>query len=60
MLCVTVMKILCSIIAMAFTLQTSIASAAMDYREEIPFVPTPITVVDRMLELAGVNKADLE
>ena len=31
---------------------------ASDYREEIPFVPTPIEVVDRMLELADVNKDD--
>jgi cyclopropane fatty-acyl-phospholipid synthase-like methyltransferase len=36
----------------------AIASAA-DYREEIPFVPTPIEVVDRMLELAEVKKNDV-
>jgi cyclopropane fatty-acyl-phospholipid synthase-like methyltransferase len=28
-------------------------------REEIPFVPTPIEVVDRMLELAEVKKSDV-
>jgi cyclopropane fatty-acyl-phospholipid synthase-like methyltransferase len=28
-------------------------------REEIPFVPTPIEVIDRMLELAEVKKADV-
>jgi ubiquinone/menaquinone biosynthesis C-methylase UbiE len=30
-----------------------------DYPEEIPFVPTPIEVVDRMLELAEVKKGDV-
>lgn len=29
------------------------------YPEEIPFVPTPIEVVDRMLELAEVKKGDV-
>jgi cyclopropane fatty-acyl-phospholipid synthase-like methyltransferase len=36
----------------------AIASTA-DYPEEIPFVPTPIEVVDRMLELAEVTKSDV-
>jgi cyclopropane fatty-acyl-phospholipid synthase-like methyltransferase len=40
-------------------LSTSFASAMVDYREEIPFVPTPIEVVDRMLELAEVKKTDV-
>jgi cyclopropane fatty-acyl-phospholipid synthase-like methyltransferase len=35
------------------------AVAATDYPEEIPFVPTPIEVVDRMLELVEVNKNDV-
>ncbi|HXV80774.1 MAG TPA: class I SAM-dependent methyltransferase [Candidatus Binatia bacterium] len=43
---------------MAWTLQVGHAHA-VDYREEIPFVPTPIEVVDRMLELAEVKKADV-
>ena len=30
-----------------------------DFREEIPFIPTPIGVVDRMLELAEVRKGDV-
>ncbi|HYA29389.1 MAG TPA: methyltransferase domain-containing protein [Acidobacteriota bacterium] len=30
-----------------------------DYPEEIPFVPTPIAVVDRMLDLAEVKKGDV-
>jgi cyclopropane fatty-acyl-phospholipid synthase-like methyltransferase len=34
-------------------------SFASDYPEEIPFVPTPIEVVDKMLELAEVKKGDV-
>src|SRR4029079_3310582 len=30
-----------------------------EYREEIPFVPTPLEVIDRMLELAQVKKGDV-
>jgi cyclopropane fatty-acyl-phospholipid synthase-like methyltransferase len=33
--------------------------AQLGPREEIPFVPTPIEVVDRMLELADVKKGDV-
>jgi cyclopropane fatty-acyl-phospholipid synthase-like methyltransferase len=33
--------------------------ALADYPEEIPFVPTPIEVVDKMLELAEVKKGDV-
>jgi len=41
-------------------LPIAVASAlAADFREEIPFVPTPIEVVDRMLELAEVKKGDV-
>ena len=32
---------------------------AAQVREEIPFVPTPIAVVDKMLELAKVKKGDV-
>jgi cyclopropane fatty-acyl-phospholipid synthase-like methyltransferase len=32
---------------------------AADFPEEIPFVPTPIEVVDKMLELAEVKKGDV-
>ena len=35
------------------------ANAKPDYPEEIPFVPTPIEVVDKMLELAEVKKGDV-
>ena len=34
-------------------------SCAADFPEEIPFVPTPIDVVDRMLQLASVKKSDV-
>jgi len=35
------------------------AGAAAQFREEIPFVPTPTEVVDKMLELAEVKKGDV-
>jgi cyclopropane fatty-acyl-phospholipid synthase-like methyltransferase len=35
------------------------AVKSADYPEEIPFVPTPIEVVDKMLELAEVKKGDV-
>ena len=34
-------------------------SWSADFPEEIPFVPTPIDVVDKMLELAAVKKDDV-
>ena len=34
-------------------------AAGADFPEEIPFVPTPIEVVDKMLELAEVKKGDV-
>ena len=34
-------------------------SAQAEYLEEIPFVPTPAEVVDKMLELADVKKTDV-
>ncbi len=35
------------------------AAAGAQNREEIPFVPTPIEVVDKMLELAELKKRDV-
>jgi cyclopropane fatty-acyl-phospholipid synthase-like methyltransferase len=35
------------------------AGANANYPEEIPFVPTPIEVVDKMLELAAIKKGDV-
>jgi len=42
----------------ALSLVASVISGA-DSPEEIPFVPTPIEVVDKMLELAEVKKGDV-
>jgi predicted RNA methylase len=40
-------------------LAPTIFDSRADFREEIPFIPTPIGVVDQMLELAEVKKADV-
>jgi len=53
------MKILRAMVLMAWIVPIGFAGAMVDYREEIPFVPTPIEVVDRMLELAEVKKGDI-
>jgi cyclopropane fatty-acyl-phospholipid synthase-like methyltransferase len=37
----------------------SVGRTAADFPEEIPFVPTPMDVVDKMLELAEVKKGDV-
>jgi predicted RNA methylase len=37
----------------------SVAGAQVGPNEEIPYVPTPIAVIDRMLELAEVKKGDV-
>lgn len=49
--------LLCAIITWVVPLIA--ANAKPDYPEEIPFVPTPIDVVDKMLELAEVKKGDV-
>jgi cyclopropane fatty-acyl-phospholipid synthase-like methyltransferase len=36
-----------------------VIDATADFQEEIPFVPTPIEVVDKMLEMARVQKNDV-
>jgi cyclopropane fatty-acyl-phospholipid synthase-like methyltransferase len=41
------------------SLLIAITGARAQYREEIPFVPTPIAVVDKMLEFAEVKKGDV-
>src|SRR4030095_14384676 len=53
------MRNLIALLAVAGTIIINSAAASADYREEIPFVPTPIEVVDRMLELAEVKKGDV-
>jgi cyclopropane fatty-acyl-phospholipid synthase-like methyltransferase len=46
-----------ALVAWALLLGATAKSAA--YPEEIPFVPTPMEVVDKMLELADIKKADV-
>lgn len=53
------MKRLSVLLIMGWVLQIGVVSAMADYLEEIPFVPTPIKVVDRMLELAEVKQGDV-
>jgi cyclopropane fatty-acyl-phospholipid synthase-like methyltransferase len=53
------MKRLGAIIVFGWVIQVGFASAMVDYPEEIPFVPTPLEVVDRMLELAEIKSGDV-
>ncbi|MBM2803219.1 MAG: hypothetical protein HW419_1112 [Deltaproteobacteria bacterium] len=53
------MKTLFATVVMGWTLMFLGASAGANFPEEIPFVPTPIEVIDKMLELAEVNKGDI-
>ena len=53
------MKRLCVILVMGWAMQIGFVGAMVDYPEEIPFVSTPIEVVDQMLELAEVKKGDI-
>ena len=46
-------------LVLSFFLAVISAASAAEYREEIPFVPTPLEVIDRMLELAQVKKGDV-
>jgi len=41
------------------TLLSGAAGAQVGPREEIPFVPTPLEVIDHMLDLAAVKKGDV-
>jgi cyclopropane fatty-acyl-phospholipid synthase-like methyltransferase len=54
----TTMKRRFSIVAVCW-LMLARSVTAIDYPEEIPFVPTPIEVVERMLELAEVKPSDI-
>ena len=47
------------IAVLILSISCSSALAQLGPREEIPFVPTPIEVIDRMLELAEVKKGDV-
>ncbi|MGH7816573.1 MAG: SAM-dependent methyltransferase [Candidatus Binatia bacterium] len=46
-------------VIVTLALLAAVVSARADFPEEIPFVPTPIEVVDKMLELAEVKKGDV-
>jgi cyclopropane fatty-acyl-phospholipid synthase-like methyltransferase len=52
------MKKVLTALALSWALVFDSAVGA-DFPEEIPFVPTPIEVVDKMLELAEVKKGDI-
>jgi cyclopropane fatty-acyl-phospholipid synthase-like methyltransferase len=52
-------KIAPGIAALCWLLIAAVTGSAADYPEEIPFVPTPIAVVDRMLEMAEIKKGDV-
>jgi cyclopropane fatty-acyl-phospholipid synthase-like methyltransferase len=54
-----IMKKYILISMVGWTLITNSIAISAEYREEIPFVPTPIEVVDKMLELAEVKKGDV-
>ena len=53
------MRKLLTLLAVVGTLISNSKAASAEFREEIPFVPTPIEVVDRMLELAEVKEGDV-
>lgn len=59
MLSISAMKKLMAAIVLSRALSVASNAAGADFPEEIPFVPTPIEVVDRMLELAAVKKGDV-
>ena len=52
-------KLLPALLIVLWPALQGVIHADSDYPEEIPFVPTPIEVVDRMLELAQVKKGDV-
>jgi len=47
------------IVGWAVTITGAVQAQILGPNEEIPFVPTPIEVIDRMLELAEVKKGDV-
>jgi len=50
---------LAGVFAAVLILLAAARHTGADFREEIPFVPTPIEVVDKMLGLAEVKKGDV-
>lgn len=57
MLTMSAMRKIAMVLALSWTF--AIQSNAADFPEEIPFVPTPIEVIDKMLELAAIQKGDV-
>ena len=47
---------LSSLVIFVWLLAFGLIDATADFPEEIPFVPTPIEVIDKMLEMAEVQK----
>jgi cyclopropane fatty-acyl-phospholipid synthase-like methyltransferase len=48
-----------SLVVFVWLFAFGVTGASADFPEEIPFVPTPIEVVDKMLEMAAVQKDDV-
>ena len=53
------MKEKLSLLVVFVRLLAFVVEATADFPEEIPFVPTPIEVVDKMLEMAQIQKNDV-
>lgn len=53
------MKEKLSLLVVFVWLLAFVVEATADFPEEIPFVPTPIEVVDKMLEMAQIQKNDV-
>lgn len=53
------MKLILTTFAFGWILIASTRGLTAEFPEEIPFVPTPLEVVDRMLELAAVKPGDV-
>ncbi|MCE3239734.1 MAG: hypothetical protein K0Q83_241 [Deltaproteobacteria bacterium] len=50
---------LSSLVVFVWLLAFGVVEATADFPEEIPFVPTPIEVIDKMLEMAQIQKNDV-
>ena len=48
-----------SLVVFVWLFAFGVTGASANFPEEIPFVPTPIEVVDKMLEMAEVQKDDV-
>lgn len=59
MLSKTTMRNFVALLALSALFLFARPTVSGEFPEEIPFVPTPIEVVDRMLELAEVKKSDV-